>query len=165
MWTPGPSNPGLYIGGEGGLNWLLNNNNYNMDLGYAVGGFVGYDFVGPRVELEGVFRSNNGRGTANFGNIFSNTSGRIEQLAVMANLLYDFMPGATITPYVGAGAGIAFADSVDQRLLALQHAVRLPGHHRPGLEHRPELPREPRRPLLRHDEPGRVPEQQHQRRC
>ena len=38
MWSPGPSNPGIYIGGEGGLNWLLNNNNYNMDLGYAVGG-------------------------------------------------------------------------------------------------------------------------------
>jgi outer membrane protein OmpA-like peptidoglycan-associated protein len=29
----------------------------------------------------------------------------------MANLLYDFLPGATITPYVGAGAGIAFVDS------------------------------------------------------
>jgi outer membrane protein OmpA-like peptidoglycan-associated protein len=111
MWTPGQSNPGFYIGAEGGGNWLLNNNNYNMDIGYAVGGMMGYDFVGPRIELEGVFRSNNGRGTANFGNVFSNTSGRIEQLSVMANLLYDFLPGATITPYIGAGAGIAFADA------------------------------------------------------
>ncbi|MDP1963394.1 MAG: OmpA family protein [Reyranella sp.] len=111
MWTPGPSNPGFYIGAEGGGNWLMNSNNYNMDIGYAVGGMIGYDFVGPRLELEGVFRSNNGRGTANFGNVFSNVNGRIEQLSVMANLLYDFMPGATITPYVGAGAGIAFADA------------------------------------------------------
>jgi OmpA-OmpF porin, OOP family len=111
MFTPGTSNPGTYIGIEGGGNWLLNSNNYNMDIGYAAGGVVGYDFVGPRLELEGVFRSNNGRGTANFGNVFSNVSGRIEQLAVMANLLYDFAPGATITPYVGAGAGIAFADA------------------------------------------------------
>jgi len=111
MWTPGPSNPGVYIGGQGGLNWLLNNNNYNMDLGYAVGGMVGYDFVGPRVELEGMYRSNNGRGTANFGNIFSNNRGRIEQVSVMANVLYDFIPGATVTPYIGAGAGIAFADA------------------------------------------------------
>ena len=103
--------PGVYVGAQGGLNWLLNSNNYNMDLGYAVGGVVGYDFVGPRVELEGMFRSNNGRGTANFGNVFSNTSGRIEQLSAMINVLYDFLPGATITPYVGAGAGIAFADS------------------------------------------------------
>ncbi len=111
MFTPGTSNPGVYIGIEGGGNWLLNSNNYNMDIGYAAGGVVGYDFVGPRVELEGVFRSNNGRGTANFGNVFSNVSGRIEQLSVMANLLYDFAPGATITPYVGAGVGIAFADA------------------------------------------------------
>ncbi len=111
MFTPGQSNPGFYIGAEGGGNWLMNSNNYNMDIGYAVGGVMGYDFVGPRVELEGVFRSNNGRGTANFGNIFSNVNGRIEQLSVMANLLYDFVPGATVTPYVGAGAGIAFADA------------------------------------------------------
>jgi len=111
MWAPGPSNPGFYIGAEGGGNWLMNSNNYNMDIGYAVGGVLGYDFVGPRLELEGVFRSNNGRGTANFGNVFSNVSGRIEQLSVMANLLYDFLPGATITPYIGAGAGIAFADA------------------------------------------------------
>ena len=111
MWTPGPANPGFYIGAEGGGNWLLNSNNYTMDIGYAVGGVMGYDFVGPRLELEGVFRSNNGRGTANFGNVFSNVNGRIEQLSVMANLLYDFAPGATITPYVGAGAGIAFADA------------------------------------------------------
>ncbi|MDP2330096.1 MAG: OmpA family protein [Reyranella sp.] len=111
MWTPGPSNPGFYIGAEGGGNWLLNSNNYNMDIGYAVGGVMGYDFVGPRLELETVFRSNNGRGTANFGNVFSNVNGRIEQLSVMANLLYDFVPGATITPYVGVGAGIAFADA------------------------------------------------------
>ena len=28
-----PTYPGVYIGAQGGLNWLLNNNNYNMDLG------------------------------------------------------------------------------------------------------------------------------------
>src|SRR5262245_45427324 len=104
LFTAGQSSPGIYLGPQGGLNWLLNSSNYNMDLGYAVGGVVGYDFVGPRVELEGMFRSNNGTGTANFGNIFSNNRGRIEQVSVMANLLYDFLPGATITPYLGAVA-------------------------------------------------------------
>jgi OmpA-OmpF porin, OOP family len=110
LFEAGRSSPGFYIGAEGGLNWLLNSGNTYMDIGYAVGGVVGYDFVGPRVELEGVFRSNNGSGTQNFGNVFSNNSGRLRQLAVMANLLYDFAPGAVITPYVGAGAGISFLD-------------------------------------------------------
>ena len=110
MFSPGPANPGLYVGVEGGANFLLNSSNFNSDVGYAVGGVVGYDFVGPRVELEGMFRSNNGRSTVNFGNVFTNSSGRVEQLTAMANVLYDFFPGATITPYVGVGAGIAFAD-------------------------------------------------------
>jgi outer membrane protein OmpA-like peptidoglycan-associated protein len=29
----------------------------------------------------------------------------------MANALYDFFPGAMVTPYVGAGAGVAFVDA------------------------------------------------------
>jgi len=105
MFSPGQSSPGFYIGPEGGLNWMLNSNNNNMNIGYAVGGVAGYDFVGPRVELEGVFRSNYGylNGT--------NINGRLNQLGIMANLLYDFAPGATITPYIGAGAGVAFADA------------------------------------------------------
>ncbi|MCX7361164.1 MAG: OmpA family protein [Alphaproteobacteria bacterium] len=98
----GQSNPGFYLGAEGGANWMLNNSGYSMDTGWAAGGVVGYDFVGPRFELEGIYRQNNG--TSPVG------SGRIQQVAVMANLLYDFAPGAMITPYIGAGAGVAFVD-------------------------------------------------------
>ena len=29
----------------------------------------------------------------------------------MGNLLYDFFPGATVTPYVGGGVGVAFVDA------------------------------------------------------
>jgi hypothetical protein len=31
-----------------------------MDTGWTVGGKVGYDFVGPRVELEGMYHYNTG---------------------------------------------------------------------------------------------------------
>jgi OOP family OmpA-OmpF porin len=110
MFTPGPSYPGFYIGAEGGLNWILQNNSYNYNTGFAVGGKVGYDFVGPRVELEGIYRNNNGNGIVPFGAGFANVSGQINQVAVLANLLYDFAPGAVITPYIGAGAGVAFID-------------------------------------------------------
>jgi OOP family OmpA-OmpF porin len=111
MFTPGAANPGFYIGGEGGLNWLLNNNSYTMDTGYAVGGKIGYDFVGPRVELEGLYRNNRGSGIVQSPNgSFNYVTGQVNQISAMANVLYDFAPGATITPYIGAGAGIAFVD-------------------------------------------------------
>src|SRR4030095_5197299 len=62
--------PGVYIGAEGGLNWLLNFNaspnnpalppvvSVNPNTGWMAGGVIGYDFVGPRVELEGIYRNN-----------------------------------------------------------------------------------------------------------
>jgi len=109
-FTPGQSFPGFYVGGEGGLNWLLQNNNNSYNLGYAVGGKVGYDFVGPRVELEGIYRNNTGSGIVQFPNGTAFVTGQINQVSVLANLLYDFAPGATITPFIGAGAGIAFVD-------------------------------------------------------
>ena len=61
--------PGFYIGAEGGLNWLLNTNvtavtstsggalntvQVTPQTGWMAGGVIGYDFVGPRVELEGL---------------------------------------------------------------------------------------------------------------
>jgi OOP family OmpA-OmpF porin len=114
MFSPGTAYPGFYIGGEGGLNWLLNNQSYVMDTGWAAGGKIGYDFVGPRIELEGVYHSNTGSGVVLFPGGFANVRGKIDQVSVMANLLYDFFPGATITPFIGAGAGIAFVDSTIQ---------------------------------------------------
>ena len=109
--SAGPTYPGFYIGAEGGANWLLNNQSYLMDTGWAAGGKVGYDFVGPRVELEGMYHSNTGTAVVAFPTGYANVRGRIDQVSVMANLLYDFFPGATITPYIGAGAGVAFVDA------------------------------------------------------
>ena len=111
--------PGVYIGAEGGLNWLLNfSANTNLapnfatvsvtpQTGWAVGGVIGYDFVGPRVELEGVYRQNQ----LNIGVPRTAISNQVGQLGIMANLLYDFMPASVITPYIGAGAGVGFVDS------------------------------------------------------
>ena len=103
--------PGIYIGAEGGVNWLLNTTisgvNVSPQTGWAVGGVIGYDFVGPRVEIEGVYRQNN----TNLWAPGAAVNGQVGQLGILANLLYDFMPGSVITPYIGAGAGVAFVDS------------------------------------------------------
>jgi outer membrane protein OmpA-like peptidoglycan-associated protein len=106
--------PGFYIGAEGGLNWMFNTNvatpfgttgTLYPDVGWAAGGMVGYDFVGPRVELEGVYRRNTATVGAGAFNAFGAAK---DDTAIMANLLYDFNAGGVIVPYIGAGAGIAF---------------------------------------------------------
>jgi opacity protein-like surface antigen len=102
--------PGFYVGAGGGLDWLLNSGpgNTSSSTGWAVGGYAGYDFVGPRVQLEGWY-SEVPLSPSRPG-VFRNFSA-YGNLSVMASLLYDFMPASTITPYIGAGAGIAFVDN------------------------------------------------------
>jgi OmpA-OmpF porin, OOP family len=116
--------PGFYVGAIGGLNWQLNNSmsvsasspfagvsgtgNAGFNTGWAAGGMIGYDFVGPRVELEGMYHDNTGSLSVN------NLGSRgidLNQTTVMANLLYDFNAGGTLVPYVGVGAGVAFLNA------------------------------------------------------
>jgi OmpA-OmpF porin, OOP family len=116
---------GFYIGAEGGMNWLLNTSstanvtvagagvgsgtvNLNNNLGWTAGGMIGYDFIGPRVELESRFIQNTG--TLSVPGVAGSLGATVNQVPIMANLYYDFMPGQTLTPYIGAGAGIAFSN-------------------------------------------------------
>ena len=103
--------PGVYIGVEGGLNWMFNSTilgvNVSPQTGWALGGKIGYDWLGPRVEVEGLYRQNQ------TGQFFGNRAinGQISQVSAMANFLYDFNATGTFVPYIGAGAGIGFVDS------------------------------------------------------
>jgi len=103
--------PGVYFGVEGGLNWLFNTTilgqNVSSQTGWAAGGKIGYDFIGPRIEVEGLYRQNNN------GYFFGNRAitGQISQVTAMANFLYDFNATGTIVPFIGAGAGVGFVDS------------------------------------------------------
>ncbi len=135
---------GVYIGAEGGLNWMLNTTvtgqqtnaggqlvtvGVSPQIGWAAGGVIGYDFVGPRVELEGVYRQNQTNLSANnFNTNFGTAGTSIGQLGILANLLYDFSPGSTITPYIGAGAGVGFVDgtsSLSSTVFAYQGIIGL----------------------------------------
>jgi outer membrane protein OmpA-like peptidoglycan-associated protein len=117
--------PGFYIGAIGGVNWMFNNSfnttvttpfgsasgttNLNNNIGWAAGGMIGYDFVGPRVEVEGMYRDNTGTVTLN--GLSGSTNSDVNQVSVMGNILYDFNAGGTIVPYIGAGAGVAFINA------------------------------------------------------
>jgi len=107
--------PGFYIGAGAGAVWYLSSTtsvggSFSSTTGFLADIVAGYDFVGPRVELEVGFGfipfTANLAGTA----ARSNFSGEAHQLHVMGKVLYDFIPASTITPYIGAGAGIAFVD-------------------------------------------------------
>jgi OOP family OmpA-OmpF porin len=95
--------PGFYIGAGVGGAWYLNSTTtiggtFSGTTGMLADVVAGYDFVGPRVELEVGF------GfipfTANLANTVaqSNFSGSAHQLQVMGKALYDFIPASTITP-------------------------------------------------------------------
>jgi outer membrane protein OmpA-like peptidoglycan-associated protein len=80
--------------------------------GWAVGGMVGYDFVGPRVELEGIYRSTLATLQAAPAGFQQFTAGaNFNQTAIMANAFYDFRFGSPIVPYIGAGLGVAFVNA------------------------------------------------------
>ena len=100
--------PGFYIGAGGGAAWEIGSTpNASTSTGWLAGGMLGYDFVGPRAELNigygQIPTSANIPGTA--------INGKVATLSGMLNLLYDFWPDQTWTPYVGAGVGMAFIDS------------------------------------------------------
>ena len=117
---------GVYVGLEGGLNWIFNSSfnstatvapfftgsfqtNASWNTGYVLGGVVGYDFLGPRIELEGAYRANNGNIT--FGGTPGSAGIVFQQINVMGNIYYDFMAGNALVPYIGAGAGAAFLNA------------------------------------------------------
>ena len=92
---------GFYIGAGGGITTPLSTPNSASGVGFVAGGKVGYDFVGPRLDLDVGYGQTpltvNVPGTA--------LTYKGGQLTVLGNLSYDFFPAALITPYVGAGAG------------------------------------------------------------
>ena len=103
--------PGFYVGAGGGLTWAINSgSSVSTSTGYVVGGKAGYDFLGPRLELEFGY----GRIPSNAfipGTVIQGGGG---QLNAMANAYYDFLPAERFSPYVGAGLGVAFVDSNTQ---------------------------------------------------
>src|SRR5882757_7994484 len=117
---------GFYITAEGGANWLLNTSftstlsvaplfvgstttNASYNTGFVLGGAVGYDFLGPRLEVEGVYRENTGSLT--IGGLPGSAGVNLNQVAIMGNVYYDFLAGQAIVPYIGAGAGVAFLNA------------------------------------------------------
>lgn len=114
----------VYYGVHGGLNLSHDadatdgvvTEEVAYDLGFAVGGFVGYDLgSGLRVEGELTYRVNDVDTLAgvSFG-------GDVSSLALMANGFYDFDSGSPVVPYVGGGIGVANVSANDINFFGIQ---------------------------------------------
>ena len=105
--------PGFYLGAGAGLENFLNTTTsiggtVTGSVGFGLGALIGgYDFVGPRVEVEVAYGQAPITAYLPIGT-FSATG---RQLQFMAKVLYDFFPAATLTPYLGAGAGLALVST------------------------------------------------------
>ncbi len=110
---------GFYLGIGGGVTWLSDsdfstaplglNGTLDHDTGYGIIGQIGYAFGnGFRVELEPGYRrtSTDTLHGGNLGGSFS-TDGHVEALSGMVNVLYEYPTGTPISPYIGAGIGVA----------------------------------------------------------
>jgi OOP family OmpA-OmpF porin len=99
--------PGFYLGAGGGIVGAVSSPNNTTGVGWLAGGKAGYDFVGPRIDLDVGY----GQLPLNINIPGTAINGKVGQLTALVNLSYDFMPASLFTPYIGAGAGIAFIDS------------------------------------------------------
>lgn len=127
---------GTVLASGTGLAW-----DTEFDLGFAVSGAAGWYFGnGLRTELELAYRNNQvdthtnfqvggaGLGTEDAGILITGSGnldvsvadliavgeGEVESFAIMANAIYDFDLGTSVTPYLGGGLGVSFV-TVDYR--------------------------------------------------
>lgn len=114
-------NQGWYIGLEGGANWVDDNDGLlginsgvpfftettEFDTGWAVLATVGYAFDNNwRIELEGGYRQND-VDLVSLG-IFPGTTsgGELNEISIMANVLYDIPLAEKLSLTFGVGAGV-----------------------------------------------------------
>lgn len=113
-----PAQAGWYAGADAGVNIMQDESISGVDnsdgstwtdtsknsTGYGLQMQGGYNFGGPKAELELGYRSNSLSSLKNGG---GNSSGDTTSLSVMANGIYQFLPKSKWHPFVGAGIGMA----------------------------------------------------------
>ena len=109
---------GMYLGVRGGATWLDESSvssaspggpsgTLEFENGYNVGGFVGWDLGMFRLEGEVSYRQNDLDSIRSGGVNATGVGGDASTLAFMMNAYYDINLGGPLTPYIGAGIGIA----------------------------------------------------------
>jgi len=83
----------------------------HTDTGYAVTANGGYDFGGPKLELELGYRDTGISSRVDPDDRRTKkSSGGTTSLSIMTNGLYSFLPNSSWHPFLGAGIGVARID-------------------------------------------------------
>ena len=83
----------------------------NSKVGYDVGGVIGYDFGGFRLEAEASYRRAGADGfnvssKTTFANSSGTLTGNVSALSFMVNGMLDFGPDDGLQAFVGGGGGV-----------------------------------------------------------
>ncbi|MFA5123108.1 OmpA family protein [Zavarzinia sp.] len=79
---------------------------FSFKDGWLAGAAVGYDFGRARIEFEGAYHKNEfDKASGALGSV--SIDGKITNISMMVNALYDFENSSIVTPYVGFGMGAA----------------------------------------------------------
>lgn len=108
---------GPYVSGQVGATWLDDADisisgagsvaETSFDMGFNIGVAGGYDFGPARVEGELTYRLNDidEYSAPGFGTF--SADGDVSALSLLANGFWDIPTGGPVTPYLGAGIGVA----------------------------------------------------------
>lgn len=139
-WGLSVASAGPYVSGNLGAVWVEDSDladdfgneiEISFDTGFGITGAIGNAFDnGFRTEVELGYRTNDMDEASVSGLGSASIDGDVSTLSLMVNGLYDFMPGNTVSPFVGVGIGFAnveadidFAGSEDDNVLAYQLAA------------------------------------------
>lgn len=103
--------PGSSFPQESGISGEGFSGKAELDPGLVVGGAIGYSWrpASPRWELSLSYRENKIDKLTGYGGALEVT-GDVSTFAVLTGPIHDFHLGGPITPYIGAGIGIAIID-------------------------------------------------------
>jgi len=102
---------GLYVGGNLGITMLedaeVEGLTVESDTGYSLSGFVGYSKNKGRIEMETSYQTNDldKLGVEGYGEV--GIDGDVSSISMLFNGYIDFTNSSSVTPYIGAGLGIA----------------------------------------------------------
>lgn len=125
LMTPASFAANPYFSVQVGATWLedadLDGVDAEFDTGYNVGAAGGYDFGMARLEAELAYREND-FDKLKLGGLSAGADGDMSAFSFMVNGYWDLENATPLTPYLGAGVGVANVEISDLEVAGIDVA-------------------------------------------